>query len=81
MIDVFILAVSNVSPSNGSIEGGTEITISGQYFSDTRSSPLIVNVGNVPCTILQSNLTTIRCLTLGMSEINRTHYHGEFFIE
>jgi hypothetical protein len=57
------------------------LTINGQYFSDNSRYPLVVNIDNEPCTILSVNLTTIRCQTSPTSIANRTHYHGEIFIE
>ncbi|UJR08495.1 hypothetical protein I4U23_012761 [Adineta vaga] len=62
--------------ANGSIQGGTMLTISGQYFSNSSQYPLVVNVGNEPCTILNVNSTTIQCQTSPVSNNNRTHYHG-----
>ncbi|CAM4971603.1 unnamed protein product [Rotaria socialis] len=68
--------ISNVSPDSGSTQGGTILTISGQYFSNSSRYPVDVNVGGEPCTILSSNLTTIRCQISMEPMDNRTYYHG-----
>jgi hypothetical protein len=73
------LVITDVSPGNGSIQGGTVLTISGQYFSTSSRYPLTVNVGDEPCTILSSNLTTIQCQTSNMPFVDQSHYHGEIF--
>nr|ACD54600.1 fibrocystin-like protein [Adineta vaga] len=52
--------ISNISPNNGSINGGTVLTITGQYFSDNNQYPLSVNVADTSCTILSVSSTTIQ---------------------
>ncbi|CAF4657274.1 unnamed protein product [Rotaria sp. Silwood1] len=58
------------------MEGGTILTIKGNYFSKSSNYPLIVNVGDDPCTIRNVNLTTIQCETSIRSVSNRNHYRG-----
>ncbi|CAF1377186.1 unnamed protein product, partial [Adineta steineri] len=53
--------ISSVSPTSGSTQGGTILTITGNFFSTNVAYPLIVNVGGQPCTILFTNLTIIQC--------------------
>lgn len=77
----FYLAITEISPNNGSINGGTMLTINGNYFSDSSRYPLSVNIDDEPCIILSTNLTTIQCQTLASSTVNRSHYHGKFLIE
>ena len=56
----FAPRVAAVSPNVGSIAGGTVVTITGHSFS-TVESEVDVTVGGVPCSVLSSTLTTIRC--------------------
>lgn len=72
-----VVVVSEISSSNGSVEGGTNMVISGEYFGQSERYPLLVNVGDVPCTILSSNLTTIECQTPVMPSNNQSHHAGE----
>ena len=48
--------VSSVSPTEGSVFGGTKITITGTNFSNTISD-LAVKVGDYYCDILTSTMT------------------------
>ncbi|CAM4838515.1 unnamed protein product [Rotaria magnacalcarata] len=68
--------IANISSSNGSVEGGTILTINGNYFCASNRYPLIVNIDDQPCTILSSNLTTIQCQTSAMPANNRSYFHG-----
>ena len=74
------LVVESISPANGSLEGGTILTIAGQYFSESGRYPLSINVGNEPCIILNMNLTIIQCQTSNMSAVNRSHFHGKLYV-
>lgn len=71
------IVITDVRPTNGSIQGGTIVTIEGQYFSNTSQSSLSVNVGDQPCTVISLNLMRIQCQTLPMKVVNRTHFHGK----
>ncbi|CAF4598766.1 unnamed protein product, partial [Rotaria socialis] len=51
--------LNNVSTSSGSVEGGTILTIQGDHFVGSSENPLVVNVGDEPCNVLSSELTTI----------------------
>ncbi|CAF1686157.1 unnamed protein product, partial [Adineta ricciae] len=68
--------ITSISPNDGSLKGGTTLTISGEYFSDNNPYPLAVNIANTPCTILSVNLTTIRCQISQPLNTSRAHYHG-----
>ncbi|XP_018426208.1 PREDICTED: fibrocystin-L [Nanorana parkeri] len=54
--------ITRIFPASGSIQGGTVITISGQYFDET-DLPARVLVGGQECRILSLNYTTITCIT------------------
>ena len=70
------IVVSNVTPSTGSTVGGTTLAINGNYFSNSESYPLIVNVGNQPCTILSSTTTMIQCQTSALPSSSQSQYQG-----
>ena len=60
---VFVAAVvTSVTPNMGSVAGGTEISISGNGFSNiaTRNSVII---GGIPCMITLSHYSLIMCVT------------------
>lgn len=52
-----------VSPRQGSIAGGTRLSITGLGFSST-SSEVFVNLGNQECTVTSSSYTRIECITM-----------------
>ncbi|XP_069129121.1 fibrocystin-L-like [Argopecten irradians] len=54
--------IHSITPSSGSAEGGTIITISGRYFDETTSSA-VVKVGGLVCNVLSLNTTSIKCRT------------------
>ena len=54
--------IASITPTTGSIEGGTILTISGYGFSSQTSSN-IVYIGSQPCRIIYSNYSTIQCVT------------------
>ena len=56
--------VTSVSPSNGSVAGGTLVTIVGRGFPSLDlglGDTLAVRLYGVPCTVLSSNHTTVTC--------------------
>lgn len=58
--------VSQISPSAGSVEGGTDIIIYGDGFplvDIEASSPVTVAIGDLICTVYASNYTEVRCIT------------------
>ena len=63
---VFFLAasVSGVSPSVGSLMGGTVVTISGSGFS-LIPSRVSVTLGNFACDVIESSTASITCITSG----------------
>ncbi|CAF3300635.1 unnamed protein product [Rotaria sp. Silwood2] len=69
--------VSSVSPTMGSIEGGTTLVVSGQYFSHTTQYPIIVQVAGEICIILNVTLTTIQCRTPVNPSLGRSQYQGQ----
>jgi len=70
------LVISSVSPNNGSTQGGTILTINGQFFCNNAQYPLIVNVGGQTCTVLNVSLTTIQCQTLAAPTSIQSRYQG-----
>ena len=54
--------ITSVSPSLGSIAGGTKVLVSGSGFSD-KSKDIVVYVGGLPCLVTESDSTFIRCTT------------------
>ncbi|KAG9478621.1 hypothetical protein GDO78_012332 [Eleutherodactylus coqui] len=52
--------IAGIFPSAGSVEGGTVITISGQFFDET-DAPAKVLIGGQECQILELTHTTITC--------------------
>ncbi|KAF3822699.1 hypothetical protein GH733_008073, partial [Mirounga leonina] len=67
--------VTMISPSQGSIQGGTVLTISGQFFDQT-DSPVRVLVGGQACDILNVTENSICCKTPPKPEVLRTVYPG-----
>ena len=60
---LFIAATAtSISPSSGSLFGGTLVTISGSGFSYL-SSHLDVQIGGAPCHIVSSSFSVIQCIT------------------
>jgi hypothetical protein len=52
------------------------LTITGNYFSDSSSYPLLVYVGGETCTVINTNLTTIQCQIPSISITNQSQYQG-----
>ncbi|XP_007188845.2 fibrocystin-L isoform X1 [Balaenoptera acutorostrata] len=67
--------VTTISPSQGSIQGGTMLTISGQFFDQT-DFPVRVFVGGQACDILNVTENSICCKTPPKPDILRTVYPG-----
>lgn len=55
--------VTGVTPSEGSIKGGTTLTIHGQYLGDQTDYPARVDVGGLPCEIISVADDKILCKT------------------
>ncbi|XP_021374256.1 fibrocystin-L-like, partial [Mizuhopecten yessoensis] len=74
--------INSVTPSFGSSEGGTVITISGNYFDQTRSEA-VVKVGDTRCHVITINATTIMCKTARKPETTNGLYPGNrgFIVE
>jgi hypothetical protein len=72
------LVISSVSPNTGSTQGGTTLTINGQFFCDNAAYPLVVNVGGQTCTIITVNLTNIQCQTSAAPTYNSSQYQGTY---
>ncbi|KAA0710209.1 Fibrocystin-L Polycystic kidney and hepatic disease 1-like protein 1 [Triplophysa tibetana] len=67
--------VTGVSPSEGSILGGTLLTIQGHYFDET-DRPAVVLVGGHKCQIRNISDDKIVCMTPGYEKNNLTVFPG-----
>ncbi|XP_073714830.1 fibrocystin-L-like [Misgurnus anguillicaudatus] len=67
--------VTGVSPSEGSVLGGTSLTIQGRYFDKT-NLPAVVLVGGQECQIQNVSDEKIVCLTPGYERTNMTVFPG-----
>ncbi|XP_059501744.1 PKHD1 like 1, tandem duplicate 1 isoform X2 [Stegostoma tigrinum] len=54
--------VTGIYPSEGSVEGGTLLTVTGRFFDET-DAPARVTVGGQSCEVLSVNATQIICQT------------------
>ena len=54
-------SVDSISPSEGSILGGQEVTITGAGFHRVENT--MVQIGDTPCEVTSVDLTTIVCIT------------------
>lgn len=68
--------VSSVSPTIGSINGGTTLTITGQYFSHSSQYPLVVRIGGQVCSLISVTSTMIQCQTPANPGVSLNHYQG-----
>lgn len=78
--NIFYLVISSVTPNSGSTAGGTTLTINGNYFDNSATYPLVVNVGGQPCTILNSTTTMIQCQTPVAPLGSQSQYQGSIEI-
>ncbi|KAK4312053.1 hypothetical protein Pmani_016482 [Petrolisthes manimaculis] len=53
--------ISNFNPTEGSTNGGSVITITGSAFDP---SDVTVNIGSVPCDVIDATITSITCQTV-----------------
>ena len=60
--NILFLDIARIEPKQGSIAGGSEITIHGDYFG-MKKEVIRVKVAGVECTVLSVNNTHIVCLT------------------
>ncbi|GCB68146.1 hypothetical protein scyTo_0010354 [Scyliorhinus torazame] len=63
--------VTGIHPSEGSVEGGTLLTVTGRFFDET-DAPARVTVGGQSCGILSINKTQITCRTSKEATLLRT---------
>ena len=54
--------ITNITPIQGSLNGGTTITITGENFSAT-ASDVLVKLGTITCPIVSLSTTQITCVT------------------
>ena len=55
--------IYNISPMAGSVEGGTDVLITGQGFKCPDGISIQVRIGDQPCNITNYNYTEIDCMT------------------
>ncbi|XP_054983665.1 fibrocystin-L [Sorex araneus] len=67
--------VTMISPSKGSLQGGTTLTVSGQFFDQT-DFPVRVLIGGQACEILNVTEENIYCKTPPKPDHLRTMYPG-----
>jgi hypothetical protein len=71
-----VLVISSISPNTGSTQGGTTLTINGQYFSSNTEYPLVVNVGGQACIVTNISLTAVQCQTSAAPTSSQSYYQG-----
>ncbi|XP_078254550.1 PKHD1 like 1, tandem duplicate 1 [Rhinoraja longicauda] len=67
--------VTGIYPSEGSVEGGTRLTVNGRFFDET-DAPARVTVADQNCEIRSVNTTQIICLIPKESNLSRTVFQG-----
>lgn len=69
----------SVSPNSGSINGGTQITITGNSFDMHETDhPTEILVGGIPCRIIPGTLTktSVKCTTPAKPQTEAPFYTG-----
>lgn len=69
------LLITNVFPTQGSLYGGTRLTLTGQGFS-TNTSLTEVKVGNYGCNVESASTTQIICLLAETSSVVKIDNQG-----
>jgi hypothetical protein len=69
------LLITNVFPTQGSLYGGTRLTLTGQGFS-TNTSLTEVKVGNHGCNVESASTTQIVCLLGDTSSVVKIDNQG-----
>lgn len=64
--------VTEVIPTNGSIAGGTEITLVGHGFSNVKSHST-VQIGGYYCDVTESSVNKIKCVTSSVESMPDLH--------
>nr|XP_047143668.1 fibrocystin-L-like isoform X2 [Hydra vulgaris] len=67
--------IESISPRNGSVEGGTVITITGRFFGNNQDN-VKVKVHGVDCAVTSVVETQINCIT---GPLNATYQTGDVF--
>ncbi|XP_072025339.1 fibrocystin-L-like, partial [Amphiura filiformis] len=69
--------ITSVEPTNGSLVGGTLLTIRGNYFANRGyRTPARVSVGGVACVVKNVSDTEIKCVTGKATEHSTNKYPG-----
>ncbi|XP_078071648.1 PKHD1 like 1, tandem duplicate 1 [Mustelus asterias] len=67
--------VTGIYPSEGSVEGGTLLSVTGRFFDET-DAPARVTVGGQSCDVLNINKTQIICRAAKEANLHRTVFPG-----
>ncbi|XP_069115224.1 fibrocystin-L-like [Argopecten irradians] len=67
--------ITSVSPSTGSVEGGTLLSINGNNFDETRTGAAVM-VGGTPCTVRSVTKTLLTCETAAKPTSAPTRHAG-----
>ncbi|XP_065213054.1 plexin-A4-like [Planococcus citri] len=60
-LKIFDPIIENIFPKEGSVHGGTELTITGQHFET--EGLIRVSIGNISCEVLYYTQSVIKCVT------------------
>ena len=64
--------ITSVSPTSGSVAGGTLLTITGGTFSDyTQQTMVFIGTDSIPCSVVSSSATQVTCITGPLKDINQ----------
>ncbi|XP_069121982.1 fibrocystin-L-like [Argopecten irradians] len=67
--------ITSISPSSGSVEGGTLLSITGNNFDQTRTGAVVM-VAGVPCTVRSVTKTLITCETAAKPNTTPARHAG-----
>ena len=74
--------VTTVTPTSGSVGGGTYISIAGSGFSsESGFTNIVVVIGNDVCQTVSVNYTNIVCLTLAVSSTDILTYSVDVYVQ
>lgn len=74
--DCCVPQIMSINPTKGPVAGGTKLTIKGEYFDNENPNiKITVNVGSIPCSVVEYNSTNIFCLTQNDPSINKGNIH------
>ena len=68
--------MTNVSPRQGSLQGGTKVTITGVGFSSDLAANSVM-FGEVPCTVESATQSVIICVMGNSGKVHQVTNQGE----